>query len=199
MFLFLTCYRFSLSTGMHCTTWRFITHDNKHKYCCGRMIYSLLSLFYRYAVSVRWEREQAERRRPADSSSSGPVRNNRQPCLTFTIEDFNRYFCCCARRVGSMFFLLERKDGSPIVVAGPCWPFCTFVTTPLIVVLSGLVGFFIVSNPDTGLVSVHFLYRCDVDISTQLHQKINYSDTHDIYDCIVCFSFGGSPSHGGLD
>ena len=116
---------------------------------------------HRYAVSVRWEREQAERRRrPTDSSSSGPLRNNRQPCLTFTIEDFNRYFCCCARRVGSMFFLLEKKDGSPIVVAGPCWPFCTFVTTPLIVVLSGLVGFFIVSNPNTGLVSAFCLYQC---------------------------------------
>lgn len=52
-----------------------------------------------------------------------------------------------------MFFLVERRDGSPIVVAGPCWPFCTFVTVPLIVVLSGLVGYFIVSNPATGLVS----------------------------------------------
>ena len=104
----------------------------------------------RYAVSVRWEREQAERRRRENESSSGPVSTN-QPLLTFSIEDFNRYFCCCARRVGSMFFLLEKKDGSPIVVAGPCWPFCTFVTVPLIVVLSVLVGAFIVSNPNTGL------------------------------------------------
>ncbi|KAL9179384.1 hypothetical protein ACHAXT_008674 [Thalassiosira profunda] len=103
-----------------------------------------------YAVSVRWEREQAERRRRENESSSGPVSSN-QPLLTFSIEDFNRYFCCCARRVGSMFFLLEKKDGSPIVVAGPCWPFCTFVTVPLIVVLSVLVGAFIVSNPNTGL------------------------------------------------
>lgn len=52
-----------------------------------------------------------------------------------------------------MFFLVERKDGSPIIVAGPCWPFCTFVTVPLIVVCSTLVGIFIVSNPNTGLVS----------------------------------------------
>jgi len=102
-----------------------------------------------YAVSVRWEREQQGRmRQPLDPS--GPVAEHK-PLLTFTIEDFNRYFCCCARRVGSMFFLLERRDGSPIVVAGPCWPFCTFVTVPLIVTLSGLVGFFIVSNPNTGL------------------------------------------------
>jgi hypothetical protein len=57
-----------------------------------------------------------------------------------------------------MFFLVEKKDGSPIIVAGPCWPFCTFVTVPLIVVLSGLVGYFIVSNPSSGLVSESF--RC---------------------------------------
>ena len=108
---------------------------------------------FSYAVSVRWEREQAERRRSHAGSSSGPV-TQRKPYLTFSIEDFNRYFCCCARRVGSMFFLVEKKDGSPIVVAGPCWPFCSFVTVPLIVVLSGLVGYFIVSNPNTGLVSL---------------------------------------------
>ena len=115
--------------------------------------------YNRYAVSVRWERENAaelRRRRgepPPNSSSSGPITEAERPCLTFTIEDFNRYFCCCARRVGSMFFLVERKDGSPIIVAGPCWPFCTFVTVPLIVVCSTLVGIFIVSNPNTGLVS----------------------------------------------
>ena len=102
--------------------------------------------YNRYAVSVRWERENAaelRRRRgepPPNSSSSGPITEAERPCLTFTIEDFNRYFCCCARRVGSMFFLVERKDGSPIIVAGPCWPFCTFVTVPLIVVCSTLVG-----------------------------------------------------------
>ena len=97
----------------------------------------------RYAVSVRWERERAE----ADRGGSGPIAK-RKPSL----EDFNALFCCCARRVGSMFFLLETRDGSPIVVAGPCWPFCTFVTTPLIVVLSGMVGYFIVSDPNTKLV-----------------------------------------------
>ena len=61
----------------------------------------------RYAVSTRWEREVEE---------NGPV------------KDFHRYFCCCARRLGNMFMLWERSDGSPIVIAGPCWPFCVFVT-----------------------------------------------------------------------
>jgi hypothetical protein len=27
-----------------------------------------------------------------------------------------------------MFALLSHPDGSPIVIAGPCWPFCVFVT-----------------------------------------------------------------------
>ena len=52
-----------------------------------------------------------------------------------------------------MFFLIEKPDGTPIVVAGPCWPFCTFVTVPLIVGIGTIVGIFIVSNPSTGLVS----------------------------------------------
>ena len=67
-----------------------------------------------------------------------------------------------------MFFLIEGKDGSPIVVAGPCWPFCTFVTVPLIVVLSGLVGYFIVSNPDTGLVSIGYYIMYHLSIQFKL-------------------------------
>ena len=52
-----------------------------------------------------------------------------------------------------MFILLEYADGSPVVVAGPCWPFCLFVTLPLIVGISCLVSFFLVLNPGSGLVS----------------------------------------------
>mmetsp|Transcript_15184 Transcript_15184/g.31856 ORF Transcript_15184/g.31856 Transcript_15184/m.31856 type:complete len:247 (-) Transcript_15184:1627-2367(-) len=104
-----------------------------------------------YAVSVRWEREQEERHRQSSDSSRLVAEN--KPIFTYSLEDFHRYFCCCARRVGSMFFLLETRDGSPIVVAGPCWPFCTFVTVPLVVVLSSLVGYFIVLNSNSGLPS----------------------------------------------
>ncbi|EED89816.1 predicted protein [Thalassiosira pseudonana CCMP1335] len=109
-------------------------------------------LHKRYAVSVRWEREQEQQksRQQANVSSSGPI-TEEKPMLTYSIEDFHRYFCCCARRVGSMFILKERQDGSPLVIAGPCWPFCTFVTVPLIAVLSSLVAYFIVLNEDSGL------------------------------------------------
>lgn len=76
-----------------------------------------------YAVSKRWESEQQSgQRKPQDWMS--------------------RIFCRCARQVGSMHFLCERKDGSPIVVAGPMWPFCMFVTVPIICVLGGFVLYF---------------------------------------------------------
>ena len=60
-----------------------------------------------------------------------------------------------------MFSLAEKTDGTPIVIAGPCWPFCTFITVPLIVVLSALVSYFVVLNKDSGLVSCRQT-RCDV-------------------------------------
>lgn len=59
-------------------------------------------------------------------------------------KDINTFFCCCARRVGNMFPLLSYPDGAPMVVAGPCWPFCIFVTVPLIVGVSGVVCYFLI-------------------------------------------------------
>jgi hypothetical protein len=91
------------------------------------------SSFLRYAVSTRWEREVAE---------NGPL------------KDFHSYFCCCAKRLGNMFVLLERTDGSPLVIAGPCWPFCMGVTVPLILGISALVCYFVVFNADSGMVRV---------------------------------------------
>ena len=51
-----------------------------------------------------------------------------------------------------MYFLVEKQDGSPVVVAGPCWPFCVGVTVPLIVGISSAVIILIVLNPAAGLV-----------------------------------------------
>jgi len=99
-----------------------------------------------YAVSVRWEREYEERGAALANGTCCP-----SGC-TGTVEDFNSYCCCWARRrIGGMFFLLERANGSPLIVAGPCWPFCTFFTTPLILVVSGLVSYFVVLNQDLGV------------------------------------------------
>jgi hypothetical protein len=57
-----------------------------------------------------------------------------------------------------MFFICETRDGSPTVVAGPCWPFCTFITVPLIVVLSGLTLWFFILDKNSVLVSIEMGY-----------------------------------------
>ena len=88
-----------------------------------------------WAVSTRWEREQEEGGR-------------RKKICTGTSDDLHNMCCCCARRVGSMFFLCERRDGTPLVVAGPCWPFCVFVTVPLILGLSILTLYFCILKTD---------------------------------------------------
>lgn len=86
-----------------------------------------------YAVSTRWEREVAANGLP---------------------RDFSSYFCCCAHRIGSMFILWEKADGSPIVIAGPCWPFCVGVTLPLILGISGVASYFAFFSPSTSVVSI---------------------------------------------
>lgn len=91
----------------------------------------------KYAVSVRWERDMEE-------EAQGVGRKNR-------CRDIHSWFCCCAVRIGDMFMLLRKPDGSPVVLAGPCWPFCLFITFPLIAILSGLVSYFVVLNKKSGL------------------------------------------------
>jgi hypothetical protein len=95
---------------------------------CDRFLRNVL----RFAVSTAWERKVAEGNPP---------------------KDIHSYFCCCARRIGHMFALVSYPDGTPIVVAGPCWPFCVGVTLPLILVVTGLVSYFLVVDGDFGLVS----------------------------------------------
>lgn len=89
-------------------------------------------VYSRFAVSARWERDVAE---------NGSRR------------DFHRFFCCCAERLGNMFVLCKRRDGTPIIVAGPCWPFCLFVTVPLILGASGAVSYFVIISEQSQLVS----------------------------------------------
>lgn len=48
-----------------------------------------------------------------------------------------------------MFLFLESPDGFPLLIAGPCWPFCAFITLPLILILSGLVIYFVLVNDTT--------------------------------------------------
>lgn len=78
------------------------------------------TLMKEYAVSIAWEREQAE------TTSSDKC-------------DFNTVFCCCARQLGRMQVICKRRDGSPLIIIGPHWPFCVFITIPLIIALSAFI------------------------------------------------------------
>ena len=106
-----------------------------------------------YAVSKKWEEEQRSNMiaNQNQDQQQRPMRN-----IT-TVDICSSIFCFCSRRVGSMFFICESKKGKPLVVAGPCWPFCTFVTLPLIVGLSGLTLYFCFLKDDSPLVSFIFL------------------------------------------
>jgi hypothetical protein len=99
---------------------------------------SRLFVFYRYAVSTMWERQVSE------GTAS---------------RDFHSYFCCCAKRIGHMFALISHPDGTPIVLAGPCWPFCVLVTLPLIVGTSSLVAYYLVISDTFSLVSATYARR----------------------------------------
>lgn len=85
-----------------------------------------------YAVSVQWEQAVSEGRVPTDH---------------------NTFFCCCAKRIGHMFSLCSYADGTPVVIAGPCWPFCAFVTLPLILGITFCVSYFLIFGTRFELVS----------------------------------------------
>ena len=42
-----------------------------------------------------------------------------------------------------MHALCVHPDGSPIFIMGPCWPFCAFVTLPVILGTTGSVAYFV--------------------------------------------------------
>ena len=50
-----------------------------------------------------------------------------------------------------MHILCAHRDGSPIVIAGPCWPFCVLVTLTLIIAIAGLVGYFLLIRDQSDL------------------------------------------------
>lgn len=100
-----------------------------------------------YAVSTKWEAEQ----RSHMIANQNQEQQQRPIRKITTVDICSSIFCFCSRRVGSMFFICESKKGKPLVVAGPCWPFCTFVTLPLIVGLSGLALYFCFLKDDSPL------------------------------------------------
>lgn len=100
----------------------------------GRPDISFIRVVHRFAVSTQWEQQ---------------VQNGEAPGC-----DIHRFFCCCARRLGHMHMLLSKRDGSPLVIAGPCWPFCMCVTVPLITAISALVIYFFIISDNFSLVRI---------------------------------------------
>merc|ERR1712151_1122992 len=72
-------------------------------------------------------------------------------CTGDISEDMNSYFCICAKKIGGMFSLLERSDGTPIIITGPSWPTCIFCTVPIIAIVSFLVTWFIILDIENTL------------------------------------------------
>ena len=122
-------------------------------------------IHFRYAVSTQWERQQNEGR---------------------SIRDIHSYCCCCAKRIGNMFALVSKSDGTPVVIAGPCWPFCIFITLPLIIGISMLVIFFLILGDTFVLVRGHIVDKLCAFLHTQsdIFESINNAaqlDTGDLH------------------
>ena len=128
-------------------------------------------------------------------------------------KDFHRFCCCMARRVGNMFVLCERHDGSPIVIAGPCWPFCFLVTLPLILGIPGTVAYFVIISNNSPLVSTirfvvgdcAFCGRCSYQRRLSFHVLAYLGRLYLLSSPRLCSCFlilcqlSGSRSHGTGD
>lgn len=76
-----------------------------------------------------------------------------------------------------MFALVSFPDGTPIVIAGPCWPFCIFVTLPLILGISVAVSYFMIIDKN----SVFNLVRydiCEFGVHMLCHQRDSRKSCH---------------------
>ena len=123
-----------------------------------------------YAVSTRWEREVAANGLP---------------------RDFSSYFCCCAHRIGNMFILWERPDGSPLVIAGPCWPFCIGVTLPLIIGISAVASYFVFFSKNTSVVSHVGVVAAAKESAGCSFPFINALSTQPFWICYIYYSVLG--------
>ena len=47
-----------------------------------------------------------------------------------------------------MFILMSWPDGTPLLIAGPCWPFCVGMTVPLVIGISFCVSLFVLVLSD---------------------------------------------------
>lgn len=66
-------------------------------------------------------------------------------------NDIKSCFCCCATIIGGMYSLVEKRDGTPIIIAGPTWPTCLFFTFPMIIFGSISTIWFVLMDVETDM------------------------------------------------
>ena len=80
----------------------------------------------------------------------------------------SNFFCgnLSRRTIGRMRVVLSGEKGRPVVIAGSSWPFCAFVTVPLILVPAAIVSaLVIVPMAPTWLICVYYPWLALVLIS----------------------------------
>lgn len=73
--------------------------------------------------------------------------NSRSNCC----NDIKSCVCCCATKIGGMYSLVEGKDGTPIIIAGPSWPMCLFCTVPIVIASSFAITWFILMDVEINM------------------------------------------------
>jgi len=93
-----------------------------------------------YAVSI------------TDSNNDYYKNSNNNNSRSYCCNDIKSCVCCCATKIGGMYSLVERKDGTPIIITGPSWPMCLFCTVPIIIASGFAITWFILRDAETNLV-----------------------------------------------
>jgi hypothetical protein len=97
--------------------------------------------------------------------------------------------CCFATRIGHMFALVTYPDGTPIVLAGPCWPFCIFVTVPLILAVSFAVCYLVILSDRFTVVSIFFVVVGELDVTYYSFPTILLLKEKHVFPHVVFFLY----------
>jgi hypothetical protein len=95
--------------------------------------------------------EHSVSQRERNSSFTGTpsrFKDGEKSCYRFTNDPqgMTEEFCCapCARRkIGTFHVCCQTLDGEPLCLVGPCWPFATFITLPLLLGIPLVILFLI--------------------------------------------------------
>lgn len=86
-----------------------------------------------------------------DSNNDYYKNSNHNNSRSYCCNDIKSCVCCCATKIGGMYSLVERKDGTPIIITGPSWPMCLFFTVPILIASSFAITWFILMDVETNM------------------------------------------------